>query len=420
MTERLLQYIWQFQYYNKNALLTTSGEALQIIRPGNYNSNQGPDFSNASIKVGDTTWAGNIELHVQASDWNLHKHGTDKNYNNVILHVVWQEDMALDTPFYTLVLQDRVPKLLLNRYETLMMAASFIPCQGSFYKAEGLVFTAWKERLLSERLEHKAAVFNVYLKQNNNHWEESFWWLIARNFGAAINSLAFEKIAQTIPINILAKVKGQLHQVEALLFGQAGLLEGEFEEAYPKMLAKEYLFLQAKYQLPPAHVQLYFLRMRPANFPTVRLAQLAMLVHQSLHLFARVKESSSLKEVKELLAVTANDYWHYHYVFDEKTAYKPKKMGAAMISSLLINTVVPAVFAYGLYHRQDVYKIKAAQWLEAVPAEKNAITTGFVQLGAVNKSAIDSQALIQLKNEYCNQKRCLDCVVGNKILAGEQ
>jgi Protein of unknown function (DUF2851) len=164
---------------------------------------------------------------------------------------------------------------------------------------------------------------------------------------------------------------------------------------------------------------LYFLRMRPANFPTVRLAQLAMLVHQGLHLFARVKESETLNEVKLLLDVTANDYWHYHYIFDEKTTYKPKKMGAAMIGSLLINTVVPAVFAYGLYHRLDAYKIKAAQWLEAVPAEKNAITSGFVQLGAVNKSAMDSQALIQLKNEYCNKKRCLDCAVGNKILAGD-
>jgi Protein of unknown function (DUF2851) len=419
MTERLLQYIWQFQHYNSTALVTTSGETLQIIHPGTFNSNQGPDFSGATIKVGNTTWAGNIELHVQASDWKVHGHEADKNYSNVILHVVWQEDLPLDTTFYTLVLQERVPKLLLTKYEALMMAASFIPCQELFHKAEGLIFTAWKERLLAERLEHKAAVFNTYLKQTNNHWEESFWWLIARNFGASVNSAAFEKIAQTIPVTILAKVKPQLHQVEALLFGQAGLLEADFEEDYPSMLAKEYRFLQAKYQLPPAHSPVYLLRMRPANFPTVRLAQLAMLVHQSLHLFAQVKESSTLREVTALLDVTANDYWHYHYVFDEAAAYKPKKMGAAMISSLLINTVVPAVFAYGLYHGQDAYKIKAAQWLEAVPAEKNAITTGFAGLGATNKTAVDSQALIQLKNEYCNQKRCLDCAVGNKILAGE-
>jgi Protein of unknown function (DUF2851) len=419
MTERLLQYIWQFQHYNKNALLTTSGETLQIIRPGTFNRNQGPDFSNASIKVGNTTWAGNIELHIQSSDWLLHRHSADKNYNNVILHVVWQDDVPLNTAFYTLVLQERVPKLLLKKYETLMMAASFIPCQASFSKADGLVFVAWKERLLSERLEHKAAIFNSYLGQTNNHWEESFWWLIARNFGASVNSPAFEKIAQTIPINTLAKVKGQIHQLEALLFGQAGLLEGEFEEDYPRMLAKEYRFLQAKYQLTPAHVQLYFLRMRPANFPTIRLAQLAMLVHQSVHLFARVKESNSIKELHGLLDITANDYWHYHYVFDEKTVYKPKKMGASMINSLLINTVVPAVYAYGVYHQQDAYKNKAAQWLEALPAEKNAITSGFEELGAINKSAMDSQALIQLKNEYCNQKRCLDCAVGNKILAGE-
>jgi hypothetical protein len=419
MTERLLQYIWQFQYYNKAALATTSGETLEIIHPGTHNSNQGPDFSGATIKVGTTTWAGNIELHVQASGWRAHGHGTDKSYGNVVLHVVWQEDIVLDAPFYTLVLQERVPKLLLKKYEALMLAANFIPCQDSFHKAAGIVFTAWKERLLAERLEQKAAVFNAYLKQTNNHWEESFWWLIARNFGAAVNSVAFERIAQTIPVTVLAKVKPQLHQVEALLFGQAGLLEAEFEEDYPNMLAKEYRFLQVKYQLQPAHAQVYFLRMRPANFPTVRLAQLAMLVHQSVHLFSQVKESSSLKEVSSLLDVTSNDYWHYHYLFDEATAFKPKKMGASMINSLLINTVVPAVFTYGLYHSQDAYKIKAAQWLESIPAEKNAITTGFIQLGATNKTAMDSQALIQLKNEYCNQKRCLDCAVGSKILAGD-
>jgi hypothetical protein len=342
-----------------------------------------------------------------------------KNYSNIVLHVVWQDDMALDTSFYTLVLQERVPKLLLKKYEALMMSASFIPCQKSFSKAEGLVFMAWKERLLAGRLEQKAALFNAYLKQTGNHWEESFWWLIARNFGAAVNSTAFEKIAQTIPVAILAKVKPQLHQVEALLFGQAGLLDAAFAEAYPQMLVREYRFLQAKYQLKPAHAQVFFLRMRPASFPTVRLAQLAMLVHKAQHLFTTLRETNTVKDIRGLLDVTANDYWHYHYIFDEATTYREKKLGAEMVNNIIINTVVPAVYAYGYYHQQQAYKQKAAALLEAMPAEKNNITKGFVSLGAANTTAMDSQALIQLKNEYCNKRRCLDCAVGNKILAGQ-
>jgi hypothetical protein len=416
MTERLLQYIWQFQYFNAKELLTDEGEALQVIHQGTFNTNQGPDFTDAKIKIGDTVWAGSIELHINTSDWKHHKHSGDKHYKNVILHVVWNNDTDLYLQFSTLVLQDKVPKILLSKYDELMNTDSFIACEKSIQQINSLNWQSWKARILVERLENKTRVILDQLHQNNNHWEEICWWLLAKNFGIKLNSAAFEKMARSIPINILAKHKQQIHQVEALLFGQAGLLDADFEEDYPKLLQKEYVFFKKKYKLQKPEGSMIFLRMRPCSFPTIRLAQLAMLVHKSLHLFSKIKESHSIQTIKELLQVTANDYWHYHYVFDEPSAFKKKKLGEQMTDNLLINTVVPVLFAYGHYHKEAQYKDKALQWLEEIKAEKNTITSGFTALHIENRTAFDSQALIQLKNEYCDKKRCLDCSVGNKLL----
>ena len=416
MTERLLQYIWQFQYFNPASLCTEEGEVLEIIYPGMFNTNQGPDFLNAKIKIGNTTWAGSIELHIRSTDWNNHKHSGDMHYSNVILHVVWEHNANLELPFSTLTLQDKVPKILLKRYDELMRGAFFIACEKNIHQVGSLSWQNWKERVLAERLEDRTAHIFDQLKKNKNHWEEICWWLLAKNFGVPINSAAFERMAQSISINVLAKHKGQIHQTEALLFGQAGLLNDEFTEDYPKMLQREYRFLRKKYGLQPVEGSIAFLRMRPSNFPTVRLAQLAMLIHNSQHLFARIKESTDLETIRCLLQVTANDYWHYHYTFDETTAFKKKSLGGQMIGNILVNTVVPLLFAYGHYHNEDVYKDKALAWLQQIAAEQNAITKGFTALGIENKTAFDSQALIQLKHAYCDKKRCLDCSAGNALL----
>ncbi len=421
MKEKLLQYIWQFQYFNKNELTTTEGDLLQIIHQGNFNTNQGADFFEAKIKTGNTTWAGNIELHIKSSDWNLHNHSADKNYSNIILHVVWQHDKEINVAgnnLPTLELQNRVSKLLLNKYEALMNATSFIPCENLVYTINDLTLSGWKQRLLAERLEAKSAMIFSFLNQNNFHWEETFWWLIAKNFGVKVNSEAFEKMARSLSVSLLAKHKNQIHQLEALLFGQAGLLENDFTEDYPKMLQKEYRFYKKKYKLEQPQVQLFSLRMRPANFPTVRLAQLAMLISNSTHLFSKVKESVSVSGVQKLLNVTANDYWHYHYVFDETSAFRKKRLGEQMINNILINTIVPVLFAYGLHHNEQQYKDKAIAWLEETSPEKNVITKGFEALKFSNKNSFDSQAYIQLKNEYCNNKRCLECSIGNSLLKG--
>jgi hypothetical protein len=325
--------------------------------------------------------------------------------------------MKNDIP--VLELKGRVSKILLQRYEDLMNASSFIPCEKSIATVKDITWKSWKDRLLAERLVRKAKAVDTYLQQNNYHWEETFWWLLARNFGIKVNAEAFEAIAKSVSVNILAKHKNQIHQLEALLLGQAGLLEEKFSEDYPQLLQREYKFLQAKYKLKPINQPVHFLRMRPGNFPTIRLAQLAMLVHGAAHLFSKIKEVASLKEVKSWFDVTANDYWHYHYQLGSASAYKPKKLGATMIDNIIINTIAPVLFAYGNYHDENKFKDKALQWLEQTTAESNSITKGFVKLGIENKNAFDSQALIELKNEYCSKKRCLDCGAGNAILKGQ-
>jgi hypothetical protein len=419
MTERLLQFIWQFQYFHSNELTASAGESIQVIFPGQFNTNQGPDFIHAKIKIDKEIWAGNVELHIKTSDWHKHQHQHDPNYNNVILHVVWEDDEkqgSIRSSIPVIELQSRISNLLLQRYEDLMHASSFIPCEKSIHTIRDITWKSWKERLLAERLLRKAKTVATYLQQNNYHWEETFWWLLARNFGMKVNADAFEAVARSVSITNLAKQKYQVQQLEALLLGQAGLLKKAFSEEYPKLIQVDYNFQQHKYKIKPVPVPFLFLRMRPGNFPTIRLAQLAMLIHKSAHLFAKIKEADSLKDVKSLFDVTASDYWNYHYRLDEPSPFKKKSLGESMIDNIIINTAAPVLFAYGEYHQEQKYKDKALQWLEETTPEQNAITKGFQAIDIENKTAYDSQALIELKNEYCNKRKCLECAVGNSIL----
>ena len=416
MTEKLLQYIWQFGYFNNSDLKTVNGERLQIIHRGTLNTNQGPDFLNAKIQVENTLFAGSVELHINASDWRKHKHSDDLNYSNVILHVVLQNDEQSFAALPVLELQSRISNLLLEKYRQFMEQSIFIPCSNSIAEVKDITWTAWKERLLVERLTRKSKTIFQFLGQNNHHWEETFWWLLCRNFGSKINGDAFEELGRSVSVNILAKHKTQIQQIEAILFGQANLLSRNFDDSYVKLLQREYKFLAAKFSLQPIHTSVHFLRMRPANFPTIRIAQLSALVHQSHHLFSKIIEAESMAEVKNSLQVTANDYWHYHYLFDEPTDYHPKKIGSDMADSLLINTVIPLIFTYGQYHHDEKIKTKALLWLDQIKAEKNTIISGFQKLNFVSNTAFDSQSLIELKNEYCDRRRCLECSIGGSIL----
>ena len=417
LNERLLQYIWQFQYFNRSELTTTEGETLSIESTGTFNINQGPDFSEAKISVNGTTWIGSVELHLKSTDWQKHKHGKDSNYNNVVLHVVWEHDGEIgghNIP--TLELKSRISKVLLDRYEQFMMSTAFIPCENFEHHSGDLKLKSWMERLVIERLTRKSSEIKLLLNQNNYHWEETFWWMLARNFGISVNADAFEEIARSIPLNIISRHSLQVFQLEALLIGQSGLLNHKFRESYPKRLKAEYGFLQKKYKLKPVSIPVFFLRMRPGNFPTIRLAQLAVLLCSTGQLFSHCRDNISIQQTRGVLNVTASDYWHYHYRFDEKTGFSKKRLGENMIDNIVINTIVPMLFAYGQYHNDEGLINKALDWLEQTNAESNSITSGFEALGFSNKNARDSQAFLQLKNEYCNKKRCLECSIGNAIL----
>lgn len=419
MTEKLLHFIWQFQYFNKTALQTEEGEELIILNQGTLNTNQGPDFLLASVKINNITFVGNIELHVNASDWYKHKHSNDENYNNIVLHVVWNYDKPLvvkNKIIPTLELKNLVAKVLLQRYQYLMESKSKILCENFLPALTTISWMSWKERLTAERLEEKSSEIIQLFQDSKQHWEETFWWLLAANFGIKINKQVFKEVAQTITVNILAKHKNQIQQLEAMLLGQASLLNEQPIDDYTKLLQKEFQFLQHKYNFRKVNDKVLFLRMRPASFPTVRLAQLAMLIQNSSYLFSKIKEIESVKAVKQLFNVTANDYWHYHYKLGEKTEYAPKHLGTQMVDNIIINTIVPVLFAYGLYNKEEKYKSKAIEWLQALSPEKNSVITEWKNTEITAQTAFDTQALLQLNKFYCTKLNCLSCAVGVKIL----
>lgn len=422
MNERLLQYIWRLQYFNKQELQTSCRQPLSILFPGLLNTDQGPDFSQARIRIGTTTWVGAIELHIKTSDWLKHGHEKDTHYNQVVLHVVWQDDGHTITAHNqvagipVLELCGVVPKLLLKRYEQLLQQQGFIACENSIKLVKDIVWQNWKERLLIERLTRKAERILKHLSDTQQFWEAVFWWQLAAGFGLKVNAEAFEAVAKSLPVPILARHRNQIHQLEALLLGQAGLLNGSGADTYELLLQQEYRFLKKKYRLQPIHAPVYFMRMRPANFPTIRLAQLAMLIHQSVHLFATIKETESLQQVADLFSVTPNDYWLYHYRFNDKGVYKQKQLGKTMFHSIVINTICPLLFAYGVYYQDDALKTRAVNWLVQTKAENNHVITGYRQKGIRASQAADSQALLELYSQYCVPKKCLDCAVGSSIL----
>jgi len=371
MTEKLLQFIWAHRYFNYIALQLESGEPVEIIFPGFDNRNQGPDFLHARIRIKETIWIGHIELHLKTSHWNDHQHSRDANYDSVILHVVWEHDAAVkNRNLPTLVLQDRVPLILLEKYRAWMGSLSFVPCQQHIAQINAGTWTPWMQRLTTERMQRKMVLISNLLRQNNDHWEETVWWLMASNFGIRVNAGAFESIARTLPVSILARHKHQLPQLEALLFGQAGLLNRTFKDGYAQHLQKEYVFLKKKYRLPEVYERMHFLRMRPVNFPTIRLSQLAALIHQSSHLFSKIKETASVGQLYEMLSVSASPYWDDHYVFDEEAASIKKAMGRQMTENIIINTVAPLLFAYGNLKSESKYADRALEWLKLTGTEK--------------------------------------------------
>jgi hypothetical protein len=423
MQENFLHFLWRWRRFASENLVTTEGEPLEIIHPGDWNQDAGPDFFAARVRVGDQLWGGNVEIHLRSSDWRAHGHATNPAYENVVLHVVLEDDRPVfrgiseTDRIPTLVLKGRIPAKIEENWQQLLAEASALPCRKRLAEVPQIIKLNWLDRLLVERLEQKTTSISEGLSRTEGHWEQVFFEKIAYNFGLKINADSFENVAKTLTINHLAKSKDNLLQLEALLFGQAGLLETDFVDDYPNALKREYHFLKHKYQLVPLEGSaMKFLRLRPPNFPTIRLAQLAWLIHHSLHLFSKIQNAKNLRELENLFHAEVSDYWQTHYVFDKISAKRQKTFGRDAIHLLLINTVAPFLFIFGKKTNQLDLAERATRMLEEMPAESNAVIEQFHNAGLSARNAYQSQAILQLSKHYCAQKKCLECAIGCFLL----
>ncbi len=421
MKEELLWYLWKFKLFNNNLHLK-SGEKLTILKPGIQNHDSGPDFFNALIKIDETTWAGNVEMHVKSSDWYLHGHDKDKAYNNVILHVVFKHDKDVlgknGEPLPVLEAENNFDIKILNRYEDYIKGLRKIPCENDIDKTDYFTTINWLERLTFERLEQKAGDIINQTEDLKYDFHEAFYRKIARYFGLKANNDAFEMLAKSLPLKILTVHNENLLQLEALLYGQAGMLSSKYQDEYPQVLLEEYRFLASKYNLKPIDKSVWrFMRMRPANFPTVRISQFANLFYRTSGMLHKIFTEKNLNNIKNLFSVNASEYWDKHYRFDIPSQNKKRKIfGNTSIDILLINAVVPFVFAYGIIQNKPELKEKAVDWLEQIKAENNKFTRLYAGFGIKAENAMQSQAMVQLKTEYCDKKRCLNCAIGHYLL----
>ena len=421
LKEDFIQYLWRAKKIYLHDLKTTEDEAIEIIETGRHNTNAGPDFLDAKIKIGEIVLVGNIEMHLRSSEWIKHKHQHDLAYQNVILHVVLVEDEVIyhrnKSRIPCLELRSRIPPKLSKTYLKIINNEAWIPCQHLFHKVPAIQLALWLDRLLVERLQRKTAYIAERLAATQNDWETCFFQLLCRNFGTKVNAEPFEWLARTIPLNLLAKHQDRLLHIEALLFGQAGMLEREFTDAYPNKLKKEYQFFKKKYDLEPIHIASWkMLRLRPANFPTIRIAQLAVLIFKSRHLFSKSLAATNIKEIENMFNLNVSAYWKTHYTFDKATVERKKTMGKSTIHLLVINTIAPFLFIYGKKKGEQRYKDHALKLLEEIPAERNKIIARWKELGVTPTSAYETQALLELKNNFCDQKACLSCTVGHQVL----
>jgi len=420
MREDFLHYLWRFKKFNTLNLKTCNQEDVIISNVGQYLELAGPDFFNAQITIGNQKWAGNVEIHVKSSDWYIHHHEKDSGYENVILHVVWEHDSEIfrsdNSEIPVLELKNYVSSEILNNYQKLLTPKSWIFCEKQLIEIPQFSLTNWQERLFFERLERKAKPILELLEQSNNDWEAVLFCLLAKNFGLNTNGDTFLKIAQSIPFLVIRKECFEVENIEALLFGTAGLLDTDKEDAYFKDLKFRYFYLLHKYQIEKSFIEpVQFFKHRPDNFPTIRLSQLASLYNKQQNLFSKIISLNDIETIYDIFSISVTPYWQTHYQFDKESANKKKSLSKSFMDLLILNTIVPLQFAYAKNRGEEVSEDLIAVLNDVAP-EKNSIIDKFSSFGIKGKNAFETQSLLELKNEYCNKNKCLECAIGMELL----
>lgn len=420
MKEDFLHYLWKYKKFDFLNLKSTSNESIFIKNVGEYTQLAGPDFFNAKIEINDQLWAGNVEIHLKSSDWYIHNHQNDSGYDSVILHVVWEHDVDIfrndNKSIPVLELKQHVAKDVIEQYLKLKKQKSWIFCETQLVDVSDFVIDNWKERLFIERLERKSEIISNLFDQKNKDWEAVLFLMLAKNFGLNTNGSTFFEIANALPYTVFRKEAFEVENLEALFFGNAGLLDVENEDIYFKDLKLRYYYLMSKYQFDkPIISAVQFFKHRPDNFPTIRLSQLANLVHKNQNLFSKVISLSKISDFYGLFEVEVSKYWRNHYQFDNFSPGKIKKLTKSFIDLLIINTIIPIKFTYAKSIDIDIAE-DLISLLNEIGAEKNVIIDKFVANKLLVKNAFDSQSLLQLKNEYCNKSRCLQCAIGLDLM----
>ncbi len=420
MKEEFLHYIWLHKKLNVTKLFTSKGEKIEVLNFGQYLQTAGPDFFNAQLIIDNQKWAGNIEIHLKSSDWYLHNHEKDTNYNNVILHVVWEHDVEIyrknNSEIPVLELKHYVALNEINNYKNLMLSKTWINCENQISNIDSFTLENWKERLFFERLERKSKLVLELLKETKNDWDAVLFCLLAKNFGLNANGEIIFKMAKALPFPIIRKESNELENLEALFFGSTNLLNADFEDVYFQNLLSKWEFLKSKYKLDGVvYDTLQFYKLRPDNFPTIRLSQLAVLYYSIHNIFEKSIYIKEVKEFYKLFAVSANDYWNTHYNFDKESNFKKRKISKSFIDLIIINTIIPLRFAYLNYMGKENSE-EIIDLIRQIQPEKNAIIQKFNYFNIKAKTALDSQSLLQLKKEYCDKNKCLSCNIGINLI----
>ena len=423
MKEEFLHYVWKFQKFCTRELFTSSNKEIKILSVGTHNLNAGPDFFNSQISIDGQLWAGNIEIHVKSSHWYSHQHQIDSNYDNVVLHVVWEHDADIyrndNSIIPTLEIKDLIEARTLDNYRMLIKNSNkWISCENDFPNISGLVYNNWLERLYFERLEKKSVLILNELSDTTNNWEELLFRLLCKNFGLKVNGEAFLDMARSIDFDVLQKCSHNLIDIESLLLGQADLLNDCSEDCYFDQLKRNYHYLKHKFKLDNSEIITpKFFRLRPPSFPTIRLSQLAMLYAKVPSLFSKIIAAKTKEEFYSLFKISASEYWNNHYNFGISSPKKPKILSKKFIDLLIINTILPLKFCYATFIGKDISE-EIVALSQAISKEENSVIRKFEEIRPTVRNALQSQGLIQLKTNYCDQYKCINCAIGNYILKG--